>query len=113
MAYSPILMRLQCGEHPEYTELRDSRWMEQGYGMISIYKSDWERIGGKNNTDAIDSTSFTLIDAVHYEKPDPSLVINTAAFIRRNIVLQELLATFHRFCKKMVCSCTFLAVTCV
>ena len=47
MAYSPTLLRLQCGEHPEYTKLHDSLWMDLGYGMISIYKSDWERIGGE------------------------------------------------------------------
>ena len=53
MVYNPVLLRLQCGEHPEYTDLLDSRWMDQGFGMISIYKSDWERVGGKNKMDSI------------------------------------------------------------
>ena len=48
MAYCPILIRLYSNEHPEYTDVKQySIWMEIGYGMMSIYKSDWLRVGGR------------------------------------------------------------------
>ena len=46
MAYFPIVGRLDCAsssvEHLGF-------WEMDGYGIMSIYKSDWERFGGENN----------------------------------------------------------------
>ena len=46
MAYFPIVGRLDCAsssvEHFGF-------WQMNGYGIMSIYKSDWERFGGENN----------------------------------------------------------------
>eukprot|EP00795_Rhopilema_esculentum_P015640 gene15640-6924_t len=50
MTYCPVLLRMPGTEHPEYTKVEDSAWMEIGYGMMSIYKSDWLRVGGMNET---------------------------------------------------------------
>ena len=49
MAYFPIVGRLDCGsssaEHQGF-------WQLDGYGIMSIYKSDWDRFGGKLNSNA-------------------------------------------------------------
>ena len=46
MAYFPIVGRLDCAsssvEHLGF-------WQMDGYGVMSMYKSDWERVGGENN----------------------------------------------------------------
>ena len=46
MAYFPIVGRLHCGsssvEHLGF-------WEMKGYGVMSMYKSDWKRIGGEYN----------------------------------------------------------------
>ena len=43
MAYFPIVGRLDCAstsvEHLGF-------WQMDGYGVMSMYKSDWERVGG-------------------------------------------------------------------
>ncbi|KAK3738436.1 hypothetical protein QZH41_017073, partial [Actinostola sp. cb2023] len=41
--YTPIIARLGCGSSP--VNLR-GYWEHQGFGIIAIYKSDWDRIGG-------------------------------------------------------------------
>ena len=40
-------MKLSCGEHEEYTSLRSSIWLDYGTGMMAMYKTDWEYVGGK------------------------------------------------------------------
>ena len=46
MAYFPIVGRLDCAsssvEHLGF-------WQTDGYGVMAMYKSDWERLGGENN----------------------------------------------------------------
>ena len=46
------MLRCACGNHPEFTELSAwwNIWTDVGFGMISLYKSDWTRIGGMNET---------------------------------------------------------------
>ena len=48
MAYFPIVGRLDCGsssrEHQGF-------WEMHGYGIMAIYKSDWDRFGGKSTQD--------------------------------------------------------------
>ena len=41
--YTPIIVRLQCGESPVNPR---GRWEAQGFGLIGIYKEDWDRLGG-------------------------------------------------------------------
>lgn len=44
IAYFPIVGRLDCAsssvEHLGF-------WQMDGYGIMSMYKSDWERVGGE------------------------------------------------------------------
>jgi len=46
LVYMPIVGRLDCGstnvDHKGY-------WETAGYGLVSVYKSDWKRFGGKRN----------------------------------------------------------------
>ncbi len=57
MAYFPIVGRLDCEsssvEHQGF-------WQMDGYGIMSIYKSDWDRFGGKFN-----SNHFRLLTQFH------------------------------------------------
>ena len=43
MVYAPAVGRLECGEFPS-----DPRgfWQENGYGILSVFKEDWDRFGG-------------------------------------------------------------------
>lgn len=43
MAYAPVVGRLECGVFPS-----DPRgfWQENGYGILSVFKVDWDRFGG-------------------------------------------------------------------
>ena len=43
MAYSPLLLRLQCGAYPQNAY---GFWEVSGYGIFGIYKSDWDVFGG-------------------------------------------------------------------
>ena len=40
-------MKLSCDEHEEYTSLRTFFWLDYGTGMMAMYKTDWENVGGK------------------------------------------------------------------
>jgi len=46
MAYFPAVGRLDCGS--SFVEHRGF-WQLNGYGLLAIYKSDWERFGGECN----------------------------------------------------------------
>lgn len=79
--YCPILLRLYCGEHPEYTERsKNSIWQEIGYGMISIFKSDWNKIGGMDEEkfggkwggedwDLVERIIKNKIEVIHHRIP--------------------------------------------
>ena len=56
MAYFPIVGRLDC--ESSSTE-HQGFWQLDGYGIMSIYKSDWDRFGGKFN-----SKSFSYANAI-------------------------------------------------
>ena len=45
-AYSPTLIKLHCGEHEMYTPLTKSSWLDEGTGMMAMYKTDWLEVGG-------------------------------------------------------------------
>lgn len=40
-------MKLQCGEHEQYTTLHETLWIDDGFGMMAMYKQDWIDVGGK------------------------------------------------------------------
>lgn len=44
--FYPIVGRLDCGK-----SLTDHQgfWAEDGFGLLAMYKSDWNRVGGKSN----------------------------------------------------------------
>ncbi|KAJ7370417.1 hypothetical protein OS493_032307 [Desmophyllum pertusum] len=48
LVYAPIVGRLNCGstyvDHQGY-------WETEGFGLLSVYKSDWIRFGGMNTED--------------------------------------------------------------
>ena len=67
MAYFPAVGRLDCGSHS--TEHRGF-WQLNGYGIMSIYKSDWDRFGGEWNllpSIAYDVTSTKCFCGPSYE----------------------------------------------
>lgn len=43
MAYAPAVGRLECGEFPSNPL---GFWQENGYGILSVFKEDWDRFGG-------------------------------------------------------------------
>lgn len=56
MVYAPIVGRLDCesssAEHLGF-------WQLDGYGLLAIYKSDWDRFGGKFNSESFSCTNTT------------------------------------------------------
>ncbi|KAL9958915.1 hypothetical protein ACROYT_G035992 [Oculina patagonica] len=41
--YTPIIVRMECGANPVNLA---GMWQVYGYGIIGMYKSDWDRSGG-------------------------------------------------------------------
>ena len=37
---------MQCGEHEQYTALYETLWIDDGFGMMAMYKQDWINVGG-------------------------------------------------------------------
>lgn len=67
MAYFPVVGRLDCGsssvEHEGF-------WEINGYGIMSIYKSDWDRFGGKlNSNNPLSRSTLHTIDVFVGDHP--------------------------------------------
>ena len=64
MAYFPVVGRLNCGSTPEEHE---GFWQLDGFGIMAIYKSDWERFGGKSYL------NFLHVEALKLERMSSTL----------------------------------------
>ncbi|XP_048583004.1 N-acetyl-beta-glucosaminyl-glycoprotein 4-beta-N-acetylgalactosaminyltransferase 1 isoform X2 [Nematostella vectensis] len=47
-AFSPVIERLQCGSMQHGLDDFGAFWEFHGYGIVGIYKQDWDRFGGMN-----------------------------------------------------------------
>ena len=59
MAYFPIVGRLHCGSS---SENHQGFWEMNGYGIMAIYKSGWDRFGGKST-----QNTFRTIQLPHLQ----------------------------------------------
>lgn len=89
MSYCPVLIRLATAEHPEHTKVTyRSVWQEIGYGMMSIFKSDWDKAGGELHL------TSTNINVFHPKMRTPGMACNASASVVQGL-FQKLCCQFQ------------------